>query len=293
MIRHALGALRRRVVERFWSRRFAGDVLRTWMHEPIVRRAINRRLTGDEHTWPLDDFRTRYGHRGFDHGLSLGCGDGALERDVLAKDLCRSMVGLDLSTTAIERATGHAVAAGFGDRVRYQLADLNSLELPAETYDIAFFHQSLHHVADLEGCLDQVRRSLRPGGLLYLDELVGPSRGDWHRSMLADAEAAFARLPKHLVRRHPLDVPVDWRDPSEAIRSGEILEQVERRFRIVERHDYGGHLLALIHPYLHQDALATPKGEAALAELLATEDQLLAAGHTTFYTVIVAEPRNI
>lgn len=290
MIRSLLGGLRRRVVERFWSRRFAGDVLRTWMHEPIIRRAINRRITGDENTWPLDDFKDRYAARSFDQGVSLGCGDGALERDVLAKGLCRGMVGLDLSTTAVERAAEQAVAAGLGEAVSYRLADLNALELSAETYDIAFFHQSLHHVEDLEGCLEQVARSLRPGGLLYLDELVGPSRGDWHRGMLSDAEAAFARLPRNLVRRRSLDVPVDWRDPSEAIRSGEIVEQVERRFRILERHDYGGHLLALVHPYLDQEALATPEGEAALAELLAAEDHLLAEGAGTFYTVIVAKP---
>ena len=288
MITKVLGGLRRRLVERFWSRRFAGDTLRTWMHEPLVRRAINRRITGDEHCWPLDHFATAWGDRSFDRGLSLGCGDGRLERDVLGKRICRTMEALDLSPTAVELARQQAAVEGFGEAVTYRVADLDALELPESVFDIAFFHQSLHHVADLEGCLDQVRGALAPGGILYLDELVGPSRTAWAPELLVDAQAAFDRLPSALKRRRKLGYPVDWRDPSEAVRSGEILEQVEQRFEIVERRDYGGHLLAMIHPMLRPEALASEAGQTALAELLATEDELLARGAATFYTVITA-----
>lgn len=292
-----IGALRRRLVERFWSRRFRqttgrGEILRTWMHEPLVRRAINRRITGDEHCWPMDWFVRQWcTHNGafqpFDRGLSLGCGDGHLERDVMSKGICRSLLGIDLSTEAVAQANRAAAEAGF-ETLEYRRGDMNQLDLGDERFDIVFFHQSLHHVAELETCLDEVRRVLKPGGILYLDELIGPSRDTWQRSMLADAESAFERLPRHLQRRQKLDMPVDWRDPSEAIRSGEIVEQVGQRFEVLERRDYGGHLLAIIHPFLDPEALKTPEGEEALASLVAEEDSLLEAGRGSFYAVMVA-----
>src|SRR5215467_1495125 len=59
-----------------------------WGAQPMVRRAINRRITGDPDLWPMDWFARRYAASPAELGLSIGCGEGLLERDVIAKGIC-------------------------------------------------------------------------------------------------------------------------------------------------------------------------------------------------------------
>ncbi len=282
--------LRGLMVRSRWARFYRRGGERTWMHEPAVRRTINARVTGSADRWPMDWFRERFAATPFDRALSLGCGEGALERDVVAKAICGRILGVDLLAEALERARGLAREAGLVG-IDYRRADMNRLQLEEHAFDLVFFHQSLHHVEDLEGCLATVRRALAPGGTIYLDEYVGPSRDGWRRPMLADAQAVFDRLLPAVRRRRRIGAPIDRSDPSEAVRSADILPVFERHFRIVERRDYGGNLLALVHPYLRHDRLAGPVGERALETLIAAEEDLLARGVPSFYAVVVGEPR--
>lgn len=283
------------LVRLFWSLRFRGDEPSTWLHEELVRRYVNRRISGSEHVWPLDWFGAwldeHHDGRRFESGVSLGCGEGALERAVIVQGLCRSMVGLDLSGEAVKSAAEQAEQAGI-DSIRYRRADMNHLAFEdSDAFEIAFFHQSIHHVDALEHCLGTVARTLPADGFLYLDEYVGPSRDQWAPELIAAAQAVFDELPTAVKRRPRLELPVDWRDPSEAIRSAEIVPVVEEHFEIIEKRDYGGNLLAVIHPWLDLGSCDADARNAVLAQLLDAEDALLADGVPSYYTVIVAAPR--
>lgn len=283
--------LRRFLVHRYWNRAFSEGGVRTWAAEPLVRRALNRRVSGSKNVWPVEWLARDVVHEPFPRALSLGCGEGALERDLVMKGLCKEITGLDLSTTALENARQTAREAGHGDQIRYERADLDRLELPEASVEAVFVHQALHHVRGLELCLDAVARALVPGGIFYLDEYVGPSRHVWRRELLEDAEAFYQELPKAIRRRRCLQLPVDWRDPSEAVRSGEIVPLLEERFEIRERRDYGGHLFSVVYPHLDLERLDPAERDGILNLLIAREDELLAAGASSYYTVIVAVPR--
>lgn len=283
-------ALRRLLTRRHWARAFAAGGIRTWMAEPAARRAINRRVTGDEGEWPVEWLERRFMAQPLERALSVGCGDGALERDLRRKGVCRDIEGIDLVPSALERARQLAAVEGL-DGIAYRRGDANRLELAAASFDAVFFHQALHHVERLEGCLDAVAAALRPGGLLYLDEYVGPSRHEWTPAALAEARRVWDTLPRRLKRRRRLPPPLDRRDPSEAIRSSEIFAAVAARFDIVERHDYGGNLLAVIHPHLDLDEIDSEERDRWIGDLLAEEERLLAAGAASFYAVVVARRR--
>jgi len=285
-----INRLKNALVQAFWGRYYRTGGIRTWLAEPVVRHAVNERITGDPHCWAMEWFKEHQAVEPFGRGLSLGCGEGELERDVMEKEISREMVGLDLSNEAVTRATARARDAGFA-KIEYQLGDMNHLELEEASFDVAFFHQSLHHVEALDSCLATVGRALRPGGVLYLDEYIGPSRGDWRRELVADAEEIYAHLPGSIKRSRRVTLPVDWRDPSEAVRSAEIVEFLERHFTVRERRDYGGNLLSVIHPLLDPEVLDTPLGEEVLGTLVAAEDELLERGVGSYYSVLLAEPR--
>lgn len=286
MIQH----LKTRLAQAFWSRRFRAGWPHTWMHEEIVRRYINRSVSGDPHRWPMEWFAERYARQPFARGVSLGSGEGALERDIAAKGICCSMVGVDLSPAAVEKAAERAKAAGW-QTIEYQRGDMNQLVLPESHFEIAFFHQSLHHVERLDTCLCAVAAALVPEGLLYLDEYIGPSRGDWRQELIAEAERFYRTLPAAVRRSRRVTLPVDWRDPSEAIRSGEIVASLEKYFEIEERRDYGGNLLSVLYPHLALDSLEPSDRESLLEGLIAAEEEHLATGASSYYSVLVARPR--
>src|SRR5262249_55193083 len=150
-----------------------------WGTQPLVRRAINRRGTGDPNPRPMEWFADRYVPEPVALGLSVGCGTGLLERDVVSKGLCERVEGVDFSPEAIAEARRGADEAALGRRLDYRVEDINAIRLAPRRYDIVFFHGSLHHVRNVERVLEQTREALKPGGLLFLDEYMGPSRSEW------------------------------------------------------------------------------------------------------------------
>ena len=114
------------MVRRYWRRFFAQGGIRTWTHEPVVRHAVNRRISGSPGIWPVEWFADRFVEHPFGRALSLGCGEGALERDLLTKGLCNEVIGLDISMPALESARRKAQEADWRD-VAYRSADLDDL----------------------------------------------------------------------------------------------------------------------------------------------------------------------
>ncbi len=274
---------------RFWDDGAPGEPENHyWGAQPLVRRAINRRVTGDPNRWPMEWFARRYTPRPLPRGLSVGCGPGLLERDVLDKGICRAVEGIDFSPEAIAQARQGAREANLSRVLDYRVEDVNALELPQAAFDIVFFHGSLHHVRSVERALAQVRGALKPGGLLYLDEYMGPSRTEWKDADWSFARSAFDALPEELKNRRELMVPIPMDDPLESVRSSAILPEVRRIFTILEDRPYGGNILWFLFPCLDMARLRQDRTDA-LSRLIALEDHLLERRWVdSYYRVIVA-----
>jgi SAM-dependent methyltransferase len=269
---------------RYWDREVVAQEYQSWMSHPRVRWAINAAVSGSPHEWPLDWFAGWLRGRVFERALSVGCGSGGLERDILQRGLCAHIDAFDASPESVRIAIEEAARAGLGDRVRYSVANFNEPQLPAGTYDIVFAHQSLHHVRKLEKLYRAVLRAIRPDGLFYLDEYVGPSREQWDATSFATHRALFDMIPDSQRRVSVLPLPIEVEDPSEAIRSDEILPELKVGFEILARRDYGGNLLAPIFPYVEPT-------DALIDSLIVAEQELLSAGQPSFYTIVIAKPK--
>jgi len=257
------------------------------MHEAVVRRYINESVSGSPDCWPVDWLHSRLQARRFSVALSLGCGDGPLERDLVAKGICDSILAIDISSGALEIARAKAATLGLSG-IEYRQGDLNALDFSAQRFDAAFAHQSLHHVENLEGCLSTTASALVPGGLFYLDEYVGPSRKEWTAASIADANRFYLSLSASVRREKHIGAPIDKHDPTEAVRSSEILSVLESYFQIEERRDYGGNFLALIHPHLRLEHLNPADRDDVLRSIIEAEKEHLKSGASSYYTVVVA-----
>lgn len=267
----------------FWDREMTAPTHVSWLENEAVRRYVNRSMTGSEAQSAIEWFHQHYPKR-FSRGLSIGCGGGGLERDLIRRGVCERIDAFDGSLGSIAIAQQEAGRAGLASSICYFAADFNDPILPPLTYDIVFVHQALHHVAELERLYAAILTTLKPGGLLWFDEYIGPSRFDWNDRLIKPHRKTYASLPAETRRQEQLLFPIQPDDPSEAYRSSEIMELLPVGFEVLERLEYGGNLLSVLFP-----AIDWEHAEPTLVEtLIAREEELLARGVDPYHTVVVA-----
>ena len=277
----------------------------SWMNHPVIEKHINRKISGDPGKNWLDYIKAKYAPQPLDRGLSLGCGGGGLERHGLFLDICRHFDAYDVAPGAIDVAIAEAAKIGFTARTHYEARDLNTVVLPPATYDIVFACQSAHHFTAIEHIFGEVQRALKPGGLFILNEFVGPTRFQWTDRQLALVNDILRTLPEDYRRlvlspdtiRDHLPRPTIEQmiavDPSEAIRSGELLTLVGTHFDIIEKIDFGGTILQL----LLQDIAGNFNPESAqdtamLDRLWMQEESLIREGGLpSDFTLLVARTK--
>ena len=221
-----------------------------WSTSPTLEMVINRRITGIEDQNWIGWLRQEHIPEPLDLGLSIGCGSGILERDVLDQGLCREMEGVDIASDAITVARNVAGALP----IKYKQHDLESEPLPLNRYDVVFCAIALHHINHLDFCLDQVYQSLKENGLFIIHEYIGPCRFQWKPGQMKLVSDLYEFLPiSHRYNYHlhgtalrplrPEICSMIVNDPSEAIRSIEMLEVVERYYERIGRRNVGGTIL--------------------------------------------------
>jgi SAM-dependent methyltransferase len=269
---------------RFWDKEIVEQTHVSWMNDPRVRASIDEMIGGPTPMPAGDWFVARLKGRTFERGLSIGCGVGNLEREAIRRGVCRRMDAFDGSVHSLRVARRDAEKEGYADRIHYFVSDFNRPALPRNAYDIVFFNQSLHHVGKLEKLFRELLRAMKPDAVLYLDEYIGPSRTQWSDEVIAPHRAAFAALPAGVRKNDFLPLPIHAEDPSEAIRSGEIMEQLAIGFEVEEMRSYGGNLLAVLYPLIDW----TRASDDLMASLIERDRDM--AGSGSYYAVIVARP---
>jgi SAM-dependent methyltransferase len=257
-----------------------------WMAHPLCREAINRRITGSPREWPLDWLRRVHVSRPFERGVTWGCGGGAFERSAIRTDLVRSIDAFDVSRKSLEDAKNAADAEELSSCVHYRVGNFDDPIVPRYRYDVAFFHAALHHVFELERLFRRLALGLKPGGALYLDEYIGPSRHEWRPRDLDLAQAVLDMAPGAAKVQEKLLAPIEPDDPTEAIRASEIPFFVREYFDIVAWKPYGGQIADLVFPCLDPAWTATPEGRRFISAILTIEDREIERDPgTTHHTV--------
>jgi SAM-dependent methyltransferase len=111
--------------------------------------------------------------------LDLGCGFGAFARWAAEQGATR-VDALDVSERMLARARE---LTPDDSPVRYRQADLDRVELPNGSYDVAYSALVVHYLTDLDRFLAKVHGALRPGGVLVLTTehpiYTAPTEAHW------------------------------------------------------------------------------------------------------------------
>ena len=246
----------------YWDRNVAqveSKTLKGWLDwEFIEQEYIRPAVSGDANVYYLNYFLdTHVPQRPVDSALSLGCGGGNLERALIDLRAARTVDACDASPDSIRLAKQLAEEKGMAGLIRYDVRDIDRIELPRSKYDFVIAKMALHHFERLEHVFEQVRLSLKPGGVFVFNEFVGPSRFQWTDLQIELMNAILETLPDrnrhsahnndflHRIDRPSLEGMVRM-DPSEAVRSAEILPVLRQSFEVVEYKPYGGTLLHIL-----------------------------------------------
>jgi SAM-dependent methyltransferase len=284
------GMSREQKVCRLWSegaaRRTPGRTQDTdWTNSATVQSILNVRVTSSpERDW-LDRVEEA-SPGGLGRALSIGCGGGALERAVVERGMCSSVLGCDIAEGALDLAR----EAAPGMPIEYVLLDLESDQIPGGPYDTAFAVATLHHIGRLGDVVRKLHSSLRPGGVLIVSEFTGPPRFQWTALQLEAAADVYSFLPWRYRLDYACGVTVPFparpavcsmvrSDPSEAVRSNEIEGALGQYFELVEEVPIGGTLLnPVLSGTLGNFDETRPADQAFIRAAAGLEDGLIEAG---------------
>jgi len=154
--------------------------------------------------------------------LDFGSGVGVVAASLAKKTGC-FVHGLNVSALQVAHARAGARDAGVADRVVFDLYEGRRLPYPTESFDRAYFFESVCHVPDKPSLFDGLFRVLRPGGVLAGQDWVvtrpdfsPDDYRDYIQAIEASCEVRLATLEEYrsmLERAGFVDVhTVDARD---------------------------------------------------------------------------------
>jgi SAM-dependent methyltransferase len=127
-------------------------------HESVLR----------SHTWRTAENSAAYLLPHLHAGQSLldiGCGPGTITVDLARLVAPGLVVGLDASAEVLAQARELGATSGL-DTLRFEVGDVFALPYGDRSFDVVHAHQVLQHLGDPVAALVELRRVLRPGGVL-------------------------------------------------------------------------------------------------------------------------------
>jgi 2-polyprenyl-3-methyl-5-hydroxy-6-metoxy-1,4-benzoquinol methylase len=278
-----------------------------WTEHLAVQERINRKVSEDHQRDPFQFFIKFLSQKGMNtpltRCLTLGCGAGDLERGLSKYNFSLRYDAFDIADKAIERAKEKATLEGISN-IYYKVADINTISLSRNIYDVVFGVHAVHHLNNLEHIFSEVENALKPGCFFFLYEFIGPTKFQWTDKQLNIVNSLLQILPeKYRISKNNMAIKTHFKrptllemnqvDPSEAIRSEDILKVLPHYFEIIEKKDIGG---TILHLLLKDIAVnfdyKNPNDMRVLKMLFEIEDALLEIGEIpSDFTVIIAQKK--
>ncbi|SEC15298.1 Methyltransferase domain-containing protein [Paramicrobacterium humi] len=133
-------------------------------HESVLR----------THSWRTVDNSAAYLAPHLKPGLNVldvGSGPGTITVDIAARVAPGNVVGIDMEPTMETQATGLADSLGRRN-VSFRTGSAYAIDAEDDTFDIVHAHQVLQHVADPVAVLREMRRVVKPGGIVAARDVI-------------------------------------------------------------------------------------------------------------------------
>ncbi len=276
--------------------------LRWWESQLIVQH-VNEKICGQ----PVAELgaaspiliKQRFPGRTFPRAVSIGCGTGEKEMFLIQAGLVEEFHLFELSKARVEQGIDLAKRLGLSKNVRFFNRNGLTSTTP-RSYDLVHWNNSLHHMLNVDQAIRWSRDVLRPAGLFFMDDFVGPDRMQWSSKMLSMASRVRTALPDRCLQdprragrslrrrlRKPNRMMMLISDPTECADSARILPIIKTVFPNAEIRPMGGVIYHLaLNDVLHN--LDEDADRDLLEQLLRIDDICTRLGEY-HYAVAVAE----
>jgi len=221
----------------------------------------------------------------FERGLTLGCGTGRCERYLISKGVGLGFHGIGISERAIAKA--REIAKEQNLPLTYEVADLNFVRLPEKTFDLVVAQTCLHHILFLERVAEQVWRSLKADGYLWIHDFIGETQQQHDLDRLRIINQILAILPEkfrknkitdQLVTEIKRPEPGRLSSPFESIRSSEIVPVFQRWFTIEWKLEFDAFLRLVVPPGTRAAYLENEDTKAVFESLMLLDQLCIEEG---------------
>lgn len=288
-------------IVKHWESNRGINLRLNWWRNPIVHEHINKLIL----EYPCSGLwagtrkliQNQSPKGGLKSAISVACGVGSKEMQILADGSVAHFDCFDLSEKRIEKGKEDAAKKGLAERINFYAEDAFSVDTSGK-YDFVFWSHALHHMMDVRHALEWSKDCLVDGRLIVIDDYVGPTRMQYSEEILniqSSIRAALASNPLFLVNPSkpgvifPIEcknidpVALAAKDPSEGADSGRILSSIKEVFpdaeiRLTGGHVYNGSLDGLFGSF----DISDPTHEAFLRVLMILDEQLAKQGLTQF-----------
>ena len=190
-----------------------------WNELECVQSMIDRRIAGGRQDHWFRHFASTCG-RSFERALVLNCGNGWVERQMIAVGLVREAVGIDFSDTLLNEARAEAEIARLP--LRYHQMDVNTADFPDGPFDLVVNFAAAHHIAYIDRVFRSLCERLPDDGWFISFDYVGPHRNQYRSDAWEEAWRVNGELPEYVRQEmvYPHLPTMLHDDPTEAIHSG-------------------------------------------------------------------------
>lgn len=278
----------------------------SWLESPEILDYVNIRVTGSKKTsWYQSSF---YSNQKFNRALIVGCGAGELERALLKEGMFKECLGIDISPKSIDLAKDNALKQNLSN-INYKVFDLERDDyITLGEFDLIIVTMAAHHIINLRYMFKNLRKILnKRNGLIILNEYIGPNRF-WHHDKVLDIINQILRclddsykknylIDGKTLRNEYIRTPLEHflkHDPSEAVRSEDILKYLSQYFNITEQKNYGGQINHMLLTGIIQNFKDT-KEDNQILKLLMVFEELLEKYNViqSDFSFIKAKPKKI
>jgi len=134
----------------------------------------------------------------FEHG-TLNSTDSATQLDILDLgtgtalipiELCRHfehcrVMACDAAVSMLDQAQYNLAAVNYNDRIQLKLVDAKGLPFHQTRFDVVMSNSIIHHIPEPIAVLREAVRVARPGGLLFIRDLLRPDSEEQRQQLVA------------------------------------------------------------------------------------------------------------
>ncbi|MCA9051166.1 MAG: class I SAM-dependent methyltransferase [Planctomycetaceae bacterium] len=149
-------------------------------YDAMDHREVNRRFVSDLAEFISSQTAGSFADTRELHVLDIGTGTSLIPLELLkARQLhIGTIVAADLSMEMLRLAIRNVESAGESNRILPLYTDAKRLSVADDSCDVVMSNSIVHHIPEPRSVLTEMKRVLRPGGILFVRDLMRPPDTD-------------------------------------------------------------------------------------------------------------------